>query len=234
MWIVVGAIGLTAFGAASLVQRTGTNARVSGDPWPMDQPLPEVVTVETARGMHNALLGSGRRGRVMVYLSRFLHFVPIEGAVPDGLNSFPIPSIDLVDAFSARVDAKNLLWVMLQDGIAREVVHLLPPLEYERRRDEISSPSPGIDLRPYAIVTHELGSRRTVLADMPLFGEPVILGIDAAYLDGADVSVTVDLLRAPALHVDLVVLNYSLDNPDVSDLARNRLRDLAAALEDGG
>jgi hypothetical protein len=232
-WLAVLLIGLVAAGAAALVQRTGSSARVYGEAvWPLNEPIQAFEVVETATGLHDVLVRSGRRGRVVVYLSRYLHFVPVEGAVPNGLNRFPIPPIDLVDEYAVRVDPKNVLWVVLQEGIAREVVHVLPRQEYESRRSGITAGSPGIALRPAAIVTHEVGSRRTVQSELPALGEPVILGIDAAYLDGADVFSTIDLLRASGLGVDLVVLNLSLDNPDVSDLGRNRLRDLAAALED--
>lgn len=233
-WIAVAAIVLAAFAAATLTQRTGTAARVFGEPWLMDQPRPEVMTVETARGLHDALLGSGRRGRIVIYLSRFLHFVPIEGAVPDRLNSFPVPSIDLVDAYSGSVDARNFLWVVLQNGIAREVVHLLPEPEYRRRRQEITEPTPGIDLRPTAIVAHELGSRRIVSSELPRLNETVIVGIDAAYLDTEDVPSTLDRLRSSGVRTDLVVLNLAVDNPDVSDLGRQRLIELSVALMGDG
>jgi hypothetical protein len=177
------------------------------------------------------LAGSGLRGRVLIYLSRYLHFVPVEGAVPDGLSSFPIPRIDLVEVHAEDANPRNLLWVVLQGGIAREIVHLLPEGEYKRRRGEISTPSPGIDLQPTAIVTSELGSRRTILADLPILTETVILGIDAAYLDEADVDSTLTRLRRSEMRTDFVVLNLALDNPDVSDVGRVRLVELAEVLE---
>jgi hypothetical protein len=230
-WASVFLIGVATLGVTILVQQTGTAARVRGEPPTSAHSLPAVEIVETAGGLHQTLVRSGRHGQVVVYLSRFLHFVPVEGAVPERLNGFPIPSIDLVEVSSERVDPKNVLWVIVQAGVAREIIHVLPRQEYERRRSGITAGSPGIDLRPDSIVTHELGSRRTVQAKLPAPDEPVILGIDAAYLDGAETGETLESLRASGLRADLVVLNHSLDNPDVSDLGRDRLRDLAAAFE---
>jgi hypothetical protein len=234
LWASALLIGVVAFGAAALVQHAGESARVYGEvQWSTDQPIRSLRLVETSRGAHAALARSGLRGRVLISLSRYLHFVPVEGAVADGLNSFPIPSIDLVEVHAKQVNPRNLLWVVLQEGIAREIVHLLPEAEYQRRRGEIGRPSPGIDLLPTEIVTHELGSRRTILADPPVLTEPVILCIDAAYLDEADIGSTLDRLRPSQLETDFVVLNLALDNPDVSDVGRIRLVELAEVLEDG-
>jgi hypothetical protein len=205
--------GVVAFGAAALVQHVGESARVYGAAQStIDEPVRSLEVVETARGVHASLAGSGLRGRVLIYLSRYLHFVPVEGAVPDGLSSFPIPRIDLVEVHAEDANPRNLLWVVLQGGIAREIVHLLPEGEYKRRRGEISTPSPGIDLQP------------TVT-------ETVILGIDAAYLDEADVDSTLTRLRRSEMRTDFVVLNLALDNPDVSDVGRVRLVELAEVLE---
>jgi hypothetical protein len=224
--------GVVAFGAAALVQHVGESARVYGAAQStIDEPVRSLEVVETARGVHASLAGSGLRGRVLIYLSRYLHFVPVEGAVPDGLSSFPIPRIDLVEVHAEDANPRNLLWVVLQGGIAREIVHLLPEGEYKRRRGEISTPSPGIDLQPTAIVTSELGSRRTILADLPILTETVILGIDAAYFDEADVDSTLTRLRRSEMRTDFVVLNLALDNPDVSDVGRVRLVELAEVLE---
>jgi hypothetical protein len=223
-----------AFGAAALVQHVGESARVYGEVrWSINQPIRSLHIAETSAEVHAALAESGLRGRVLVSLSRYLHFVPVDRAVSEGLISFPIPPIDLVEVHAERVNPRNLLWVVLQGGIAREIVHLLPKEAYQRRRREIGAPSPGIDLRPAAIVTHELGSRRTILADPPVLTEPVILCIDAAYLDETEVASALDRLRRSQLETDFVVLNLALDNPDVSDVGRIRLVELAEVLEDG-
>lgn len=234
LWASALLIGVVTLGVAAVVQNAGESARVYGKVQsPIDQAIRSFHLVETSHEVHAALATSGYRGRVLVSFSRYLHFVPVEGAVPDGLNSFPIPSIDLVKVHATQVNPRNLLWVTLQGGIAREIIHLLPDREYEKRRTEIGGPSPGIDIQRTAIVTHELGSRRTILADPPVFTEPVILCIDAAYLDEVDVDPTMDRLRTSQVETDFVVLNLALDNPDVSDVGRIRLAELAEILGGG-
>lgn len=232
-WLTVVLIGMAAMVVVALVQRTGSSARVYGESaWTIEESPPTIEVVETASGLYESLVRSGRRGRVMIYLSRYLHFVPVDQAVPNELNRFPIPPIDLPGTFADNLDPMNMLWVVLQSGIAREVVHVLPPQEYERRRREIGKSTPGIELRTESIITNELGSRRTVRAEVPPLDEPVILGIDAAYLDDAKIGWTLDQLRASGLRTDFVVLNRSVDNPDVGDDGRDRLGELAAALQD--
>jgi hypothetical protein len=233
-WALAILIGLGCAASLALLQGRGTGSRVFDDRIRLaSEPPAQLTVVDTSAGFREALLNSGRRGRVLVYLSRFLHFVPVSGAIPDESIDFPIAPIDLLAEVGRRVDHGSLLWVSLHDGVAREVVHVLPPGDYRRHRQVVSSGAPGVSLGSDSVVTHELGSRRTLRSTLPRMDEAVILGIDAAYFDTAEVSDVLDLLGESELMADLVVVNLSHDNPDVTDVGRERASRLAVELSGG-
>lgn len=233
-WLVAALATIAFAGGLVLAQRTGSGARVyAGSPRTLtESPIP-VRAVDTSTELHQALLASSLRGRVLVSLSSFLHFVPVEGVIPQGLVSFPVPTFDLVENFGREVDHENVLWLALQGGVAREIVHVLPRDDYERRRSELGAGVADVILSSEAITTHELGSRRTLRFEVPRLREPVIIAIDASYMDEVDVSQALESLRGSGLKTDYVVTNLARDNPDVSDLGRRRLAVVADALAGG-
>jgi hypothetical protein len=177
-----------------------SSRRLAGEPHMVDARPGAPMLVETSEELYDLWSDSGAHGRIVVHLSRFLHFVSAHpGVIPAGLESFPVSTFDLVTGYEERLDHRSLLWVTLQSGIAREIVHVLPPADYADRR-------------------------RTV-------GAGVLLAIDASYLDEVDTSELLTLLQGSGLRADLVALSLSLDNPDVGEVGRERLRQLAATLE---
>jgi hypothetical protein len=234
-WLVAALATFSFVGGLMFAQRVGSNARAyAGEPRQLNEPPITIEVVETSAELHDALLASGMRGRVLLALSSFLHFVPVGGVIPQGLVRFPVPAFNLVEAFGSEVNHTNVLWVVLQAGVAREVVHVLPREDYQRRRGELNAGPVGVVLAPDAIITHELGSRRTLRVAPPPLAEPVLLIIDASYLDLVGVGEALELLRGSGLRTDLMVANLARDNPDVSDLGRKRLHSLADALAGGG
>jgi hypothetical protein len=177
-----------------------------------------------------ALETSGARGATLISLSRFLHFVPVEGAVPREATDFPVRAFDLHEAHAAHVDPRNVLWLALEGGVAREVQHILPVADYRERRESLAGDEPGIWLERYRIVTHETGSRRTI-ADRVLgesLGGPVVVLIDASFLDGELPPDPAAVLSAGGLDLGSAVFSRAEDNGDVSDVGRRRLDTLVS------
>jgi hypothetical protein len=188
--------------------------------------------VSDSRQLLEALEATGARGSTLVSLSRFLHFVPVEGVVPKEAATFPIETFDLNVAHRARVSPRNVLWLALEQGIARQVMHVLPPQDYRERRRLLSNNEPGIWLKPEYIISHELGSRR-VFSDRPVVDRsdgPFIVAIDASYLDGETPPDPISVLSASGLDPSGVLLNRAEDNPDVSEVGRGRLDNLSRRL----
>lgn len=209
-----------------------SSRRLAGEPHMVDARPGAPMLVETSEELYDLWSDSGAHGRIVVHLSRFLHFVSAHpGVIPAGLESFPVSTFDLVTGYEERLDHRSLLWVTLQSGIAREIVHVLPPADYADRRRTVGAGEPGIRVLETAILTHENGARRLLVDRLPEIDEPVLLAIDASYLDEVDTSELLTLLQGSGLRADLVALSLSLDNPDVGEVGRERLRQLAATLE---
>lgn len=211
--VLVISVGILVF-----CQRVGITGRGPAGPSPSDFGSAQAHAVV---GRSSEVIGTlealGVRGRILVYLAGREHFRPIEDAVPAGIHDFPVPVFDLADAYRSRVDRDSLLWVAVRLGIAREVVHVVPP---GRLAD-----------RP--VITHDFGSRRVLTDVAPSFAEPVILGVAASYLEDATVDQAMAVLQGGELEADLVVLCLSDDDPEASDEARARLRQLEIELERG-
>ena len=194
---------------------------------PPAEARPLTVT-RTSGELLEALRATGARGAVLVSMSRFLHFVPVEGAVPREAAVFPVRTFDLHRAHAAQVSARNVLWLALESGVVREVFHLLPPDEYQLRRASLERNEPGIWVRHDRIVTHENGSRRTISDHLPTGKppSPALLVVDASYLEGNHPAESDAELWGETVF-DRVILSRSEDNPDVSDEARRGLDALA-------
>lgn len=227
------AIVVLAVATAVVLHMGGKSSRRFADePQVVDGRLGAPVLVETSEGLYDLWRSAGAHGRVVVHLSRFLHFVTAHpGVIPAGLESFPVTTFDLVPAYEERLDHRNLLWITLRSGVAREIVHVLPPDDYADRRQTVGMGEPGIEVLPTAILTHEHGARRLLVDRLPDIPEPVLLAIDASYLDVVEPRELLAALESSGLEADLVALSLSLDNPDVGETGRERLRRLAADLE---
>lgn len=230
--IVEGALAAVIFLALALVAMLLTLVGREGREWPVPSER-RVVIVRTSADLLAELEASGVRGATLVYLSRFLHFVPVARAVPADALRIPVETFDLGEAHVSRVDPKNVLWLALESGVAREVVHVLPAEDYFQKRQALSAGGADIWFEHDRVVTHSTGSRRTIADSVPLdrLDGPFMVAVDASYLDGESpgdvdtVLATVDLESVP------IILNRAEDNPDVSDFGRRRLDLLALQRE---
>lgn len=164
----------------------------------------------------------GVRGRVVVHLGRYLHFV--EPAQAEPLN---IP--DIVKSHSRFDDAgtsyRDFLWAAMQTNIAREIITVIPREDFKKRfglKDDLSAQRD--------VTTHEYGSPRVFSVRLPSGSEPVLLNIDASFFASRTPAELLDDLMKSPLRADLVTVCLAEDNPDVTDLERQKARDFIARL----
>jgi hypothetical protein len=203
-----------------LLAAVGRHGRAS----PM-MPEGRLIRVGSSSALLATLEATGMRGGTLVYLSRFLHSVPVTGVVPREALTMPVETFDLSKANALRVDPRNFLWLALEGGLAREIVHVLPAAEYREKRRALSAGDADIWFSGDRVVTHETGSRRTIAEHVPVerFDGPFLAAIDASYLDGETPGDPGAVLAAAGLERWALILNRAEDNPDVSDLGRRRL-----------
>jgi hypothetical protein len=162
------------------------------------------------------------RGRVVVHLGRFLHFMESE---PPGTTLIP----ELVNYHSrfndTRTSYRDFLWAALQTDIAREIITVIPPEDFRKRFGLANSQS-----APDDIVHHEYGSLRKFTTRLPATPEPVVLNIDASYFASIDAAQLLDSLLTSALQADMVTICLAEDNPDVTGREREKLLEFVRLL----
>ena len=87
-------LALLALVALVSLQILGRRSRTLSDA-PSEPALATPTVVETSAELLDTLDARHAHGRTLVYLSRFLHFVPIDAAVPEGITGFPLAVSDL-------------------------------------------------------------------------------------------------------------------------------------------
>lgn len=161
-------------------------------------------------------------GRIVVHLGKFLHFMESE---PPGTTLIP-EIVKYHSHFSdARMSYKDFLWVTLQTNIAREIITVIPPDDFKKRfglKNALSAKSDVVD--------HEYGSLRIFTTRLPSIPEPVLLNIDASFFASTDPAKILDTLLNSALTADMVTVCLAEDNPDVTDIERQKLLEFVRLL----
>ncbi len=223
------------FFAASLywLGHKGSSSRVYGpDHAVTDAP---VYVLAGTPDVYRLWKEKGFRGRVVLHVGRYLHFVPVDMKdTSEGLSRFPVETISLIKEYEGKLDHRNFLMVALLGNIAREVYNVLPPYVF-RGKLEAARGMSGVRVSGKRIRTHHLGSRRTISDSIPVLEEPVLLNIDASYFarPGAAENLLKGL-KASGIRVDMITLCLSEDSPDVTEAEREMLRGFASRLEGEG
>lgn len=185
-----------------------------------------VAIVMNAADLYERWKRKGFRGRIVINIGKYLCFVEVEKSAFYGLTEKGIVNaIDIKEEYRRHLDYKNLLWLAMEEDMAREVYHVLPRSTFKEKLDTRGKTIKGFSEKE--IVISELGSRRTMTDRLPLISEPVLLNIDASYFDYSDAEGFVRELKKSGLKTDLVTFNLSADNQDVTDEERGRAMEAA-------
>jgi len=214
---------------ALALNTAGKHARTYAAPQPVSARGIPVHILKNERELYGLYKSLGIRGRIMVHLGRYLHFVDIE---PDALlaktDRFPIQLFNMLDRYEGLLSDRNVLWTAMQANLLREIDYVLPaPMFEERKRSLAASRTDVLSISHNRIVAHDWGSRRTLSPVLPDLTEPVLLNIDASYLEEADEQAVYAMLAASQLKADVLTVTLSEDNPEISAVARQRLIKLA-------
>ena len=177
----------------------------------------------------------GFRGRVVLHVGRYLHFVPVDMEdAYEGISRFPVETKSLIREYESKLDYRNFLMVALLCNIAREVYNVVPSYVFLGKLNEARGMS-GVSVSDESIRTHHLGARRTILDSLPVLEEPVLLNIDASYFaDPGAADSLLEELMASGIRTDMLTLCLSEDSPDVTEAERETLRGFASRLEGKG
>ena len=178
-------------------------------------------TVKKTADVYSLWQGHQARGRIVVHLGRFLHFMdashfsegpPQIATVADDHAHFPM----------RQVSYRDFLWAAFQTDIAREIYTVLPPADFKERF--------GATQKQNKMVIYEFCSPRIFTTSLPSVAEPVLLNIDASFFASTDAAQLVNDLMKSGLKADIVTICLAEDNPDVTGPDRRKARDFIALL----
>ena len=215
LWRRAIALAAIAVLSGAALHLLGRARRVIGPGRPVSAAGAEVLLVRRNGAVLEAWRERGLRGRVVVHVGRFLHFVAEDDpAEPAAALHAP-----------RHAGARNHLRVAAETGIARRIVYVIPPAALAARlRAEGADPAlPSLAFPAEAFP-------RAIAAAPPASDEPVLLDVNASWFDEATPEALLAALRDARLASDLVTLSLAEDAGDVSDRARDGLRRFAANL----
>lgn len=234
-WIASAMIVFIAGAALVALNSTGNTSRQYEKSYHMGDPRLPVMVEDNSREVYAFIKEKGMHGRILIHLSKYLHFVPPDvSSVYEGIERFPIITKSLSREYEKMVDQRNFLWIAMRTNIARRIYHVLPPYMFTEKREAVEAYTRGVSVKQGTIITHFLGSSRVIAERMPTIKEPVLLIIDASYFEYAGGSSLFDDLRASGVKTDLLILCLSEDNPDVQEQERKKLRQFAELLRKQG
>lgn len=202
------------------LEAAGRGARRMGSSAPVARGGAEVALVRDGAEALGAWRSRGFRGRVVVHVGRFLHFVEPEEAGRLGRGELLRTGSGriVVEEVARRVEDVSYLWAAAQAGVARRIAYAEPPATFRARAAALELAGDGpLDLQI-------MGFPREARPALPSVSEPVLLDVAASWFDEGTGEELSRMLEASGLRVDLVTLNLLEGSADVSDAARARLR----------
>lgn len=180
--------------------------------------------------------GAGQRGRIVIGISRWLNFVDIDTTrIITARNPKPLRVTNLAAGAEKQLSARNFMAVAVMNGIIREIIHVVPEAEYPDRVAAVSAVK-GATVRANHISVPHLGTPRriTTLKGVEGYGEPVLLYLNASFFRYYTPEEVLAHLKGTALHIDEAVLCLSLDDAEVTEEERDRLRRFADLMGSSG
>lgn len=170
---------------------------------------------------------NGVEGRILIQMGKYLHFVGIENSSLINLvqAEASLKNIDITSEYEKSLSYRNFLWLAMESNIARQIYNVLSPDAFkEKLKAHMEKTNDGGDGE---ITINYMGSKRVISSRIPNIDEPVILNIDASFFDFSNIAGFVNNLKTSSLRVDIVTFCLSKDNPDITDLERERLLEAA-------
>lgn len=189
-----------------------------------------VHMLNSSKEVYSLWKSRGFKGRVVLHLGEYLHFLQVNTSdVFKGVERFPVKTASLLMKYERELGKDNFLRVAMQGNIAREIINVLPPDVFREKLKAVRGQG-GVYLEGDKIITHFLGSKRTLTDHIPAVKEPVLLNIDASYFSYSDAETLLTELRKSGIRTEMMSLCLSEDNPDVTDREREKLKNFAGIL----
>jgi hypothetical protein len=195
------------------------SARTQGKAFALARERFPAYTVKRTVDVYSLWQEHQARGRIVVHLGRFLHFMEESSEGPPQIAAI---AADHAHFHIRQISYRDFLWASFQTNIAREIYTVLPPADFKEKI--------GATPQQNKFVIYEFCSPRIFTMSLPSVAEPVLLNIDASFFASTDTAQLVNDLMKSGLKADIVTICLAEDNPDVTDLDRRKARDFIALL----
>jgi hypothetical protein len=182
-----------------------------------DRMPPRVLTVATSRELWQTYTGLALRGRLLLHISRHLHFVQVPSHELYRLDQGDLSRLDLAAAYLQRVDHRNYLWLAARAGMFRSIHYLLEEDTFREKGAE-AGVADGDEFTVY-----DSGFPRVISLRPPGGSEPPVVHIDAAWLEQHTPEEVVTLLQQLPVRPDIISISAATDDPERTPLARERI-----------
>lgn len=176
------------------------------------------------------------RGTTMVSISRGLYFVQPDMGIPAS-SAFPLTVFSLTEKAPSLSSEENLLWLAVETGVARRVIHVLPDDRYTEKLEILRSLDYAPDYETVVATEQEIyapyyTAPRLLYSPqyLPEIDEPVILFVDASFFDETDTPRISEIVRE-RLSPALIIAATLDDDPAVTAQQRERLRLFLSEIE---
>lgn len=213
-------------GSFALMHYTGAEERVYGEHTPVAKAGGMLQVVPRFADVYANWKEMGLNARFIVSYGRYLRFVEAGGGGFATEPRFPLKTRPLAGEYERHLNHENVLWVAMQNGLARKIHHVLPPNGYARKKEELLGAAGGY-FSEGVYVTSYFGGLRYISDRPPRTREPVVILVDASYMAETNAPALVRGLWESGLKVDSLIFCMAEDSPDVSDDERGRLREAA-------
>ena len=206
----------------------GVSSRIQGKAFDLAHDRFPLHVLKTTGDVYALWQEKKAHGRIVVHLGKYLHFT--ESQVSSGTAGQFFPQISTVarDHLHYRMHQasyRNFLWNAFQANIARRLYNVIPLPDFMQRfgLNDANDAQKEITEKFAASDIYD-GAQRIFTARIPQIKEPVLLNIDASFFASTDATQLFESLMKSGLKSDLVTICLSEDNPDVTDIERQRLR----------
>ncbi|BCS52116.1 hypothetical protein [Geobacter sp. SVR] len=192
-----------------------------------------IAMVQTTTALYRLWETKAVRGRTVVHLGKFLHYMGDDSSSGYAVSQaappapYPLKVTKSTPLGGEEITYRNFLRATMAGGIARKIINVLPPEEFRKRFGAKA------DLAP-EVFEYEYVSPRIVAMRIAPQHEPVLLNIDASFFADETVPAVIEMLRRSGVTADVVTVCLAEDSPDVTESSREKAREFMQTIKAAG
>ena len=207
-----------------LLNLFGINSRFYGNSTYLFKNDGQLKYVKDSSELYSIWKKNKVKGRIILNISNYLHFVPVDTDQILKQDIFAFQSENPIKIYEKQISFNNYLNVAVQANIAREIYNIIPQTSFLERLNESDKDDINKAKNQDKIIFHYLGTKRVITYNLPSLKEPVLINIDASYFKSSSPDSLIQMLTAVDLQYDIITFCFGKDNPEISNNEREKLK----------